>query len=246
MSIDPLRASLSAPPGNRLVTNGRQPQERASFDEALKSAEIQPESRAALVGQAKAAVQLAQLQMLQGLFDIAAEPQEPSRLTGLDEWGTLFEWPPAHSQKLDRLHVDLKPAVPATGSADRNDIEQMIDRIAGNVGLAPELIRSVVAVESDFNPQAVSPAGAQGLMQLMPATAEELSVADSFDPLQNLLGGSQYLKQLLVKYDGDLDRALAAYNWGQGNVDRKGLARMPQETRDYLVKVKARLAERAG
>jgi soluble lytic murein transglycosylase-like protein len=77
----------------------------------------------------------------------------------------------------------------------------------------------------------------------MPATARELEVTDSFDPEQNLLGGSRYLKQLLDKYDGDLDQTLAAYNWGQGNVDRKGLEQMPQETRDYLIKVREGLTK---
>ena len=72
-----------------------------------------------------------------------------------------------------------------------------------------------MAAESAYNPAAVSPVGAQGLMQLMPETAEELGVQDSFNPGQNLLGGSKYLKQLLDKYDGDLDSALAAYNWGR-------------------------------
>ncbi|WP_303720916.1 lytic transglycosylase domain-containing protein [Malonomonas rubra] len=120
----------------------------------------------------------------------------------------------------------------------RDDIERLIDQVAEQVSLAPELIRSVVSVESNFQVQAVSSAGAQGLKQLMPETAQELGVEDSFDPQQNLLGGSRYLKQLLDKYNGDLDKALAAYNWGQGNVDRKGLEQMPRETRNYLTKVK--------
>ena len=72
----------------------------------------------------------------------------------------------------------------------------------------------------------------------MPGTAQELGVKDSFDPMQNLLGGSRYLKQLLDKYDGDLDHALAAYNWGPGNVDRKGLEQMPRETINYLARVR--------
>jgi len=80
----------------------------------------------------------------------------------------------------------------------------------------------------------------------MPATARELEVTDSFDPQQNLLGGSRYLKQLLNKYEGNLDHALAAYNWGQGNVDRKGLGQMPQETRDYLVKVRQELTKQTA
>jgi len=117
----------------------------------------------------------------------------------------------------------------------------LIDRVAEKVSLAPELIHSVVSAESAYNPTAVSHAGAQGLMQLMPGTAAELGGKDSFDPAQNLLAGSKYLTQLLDKYDGDLDHALAAYNWGQGNVDRYGLENMPQETCDYPVKVKALL-----
>lgn len=125
---------------------------------------------------------------------------------------------------------------------ERQQIDQLIERIADRFSLAPDLIRSVVAAESSYDPRAVSPVGAQGLMQLMPATAQELGVSDSFDPQQNLEGGSRYLRQLLDKYDGDLDHALAAYNWGQGNVDRQGLEQMPAETRNYLAKVKATLA----
>jgi soluble lytic murein transglycosylase-like protein len=75
-------------------------------------------------------------------------------------------------------------------------------------------------------------------MQLMPATAQEVGVKNAFDPQDNLIGGCEYLKRLLEKYNGDLDHTLAAYNWGQGNVDRKGLEQMPLETRDYIIKVK--------
>ena len=125
---------------------------------------------------------------------------------------------------------------------ERQEIDQLIERIAAKFSLAPDLIRSVVVAESSYDPRAVSPVGAQGLMQLMPATAQELGVNDSFDPQQNLEGGSRYLKSLLDKYDGDLDHALAAYNWGQGNVDRQGLEQMPAETRNYLARIKAELA----
>ncbi len=75
-------------------------------------------------------------------------------------------------------------------------------------------------------------------MQLMPATAEELGVNRPFDPEQNVMGGTRYLRQLLDRYEGDLDHALAAYNWGMGNVERRGLEQMPRETRNYLAKVK--------
>ncbi|MDY0191478.1 MAG: lytic transglycosylase domain-containing protein [Desulfuromonas sp.] len=120
----------------------------------------------------------------------------------------------------------------------RANIEQLIDQVAQDVGLSATLIRSVVSAESSFQPDAVSPVGAQGLMQLMPGTAADLGVENSFDPQQNLLGGSRYLKQLLTKYDGDIDQALAAYNWGPGNVDRNGLEQLPTETRNYIAKVK--------
>ncbi|OEU71374.1 MAG: hypothetical protein BA874_09900 [Desulfuromonadales bacterium C00003068] len=130
-----------------------------------------------------------------------------------------------------------QPAAPQPNTL-RVRIENLIDQVAERVGLPANLIRSVVSTESSFKHDAVSPVGAQGLMQLMPRTAEELGVNDSFDPQQNLLGGSRYLKGLLEKYDGDLDHALAAYNWGQGNVDRKGLEHMPTETRNYIAKVK--------
>jgi soluble lytic murein transglycosylase-like protein len=117
-------------------------------------------------------------------------------------------------------------------------MEHLIERAAARHGLAPDLIRSVIRTESAFDPRAVSPAGARGLMQLMPATAAELGVTDPFDPEQNIMAGTRYLRQLLDRYNGDLDHALAAYNWGMGNVDRHGLARLPEETRNYLLRIK--------
>lgn len=117
-------------------------------------------------------------------------------------------------------------------------LEDIINRASERFGVEPQLIRAVIQTESSFRPNVVSPVGAQGLMQLMPATARDLGVANPFDPEQNVMGGTRYLRQLLDRFDGDLDRALAAYNWGMGNVERRGMDRMPRETRDYLVKVK--------
>ena len=104
------------------------------------------------------------------------------------------------------------------------------------------LIEGIIQAESGGDPKAVSPAGAQGLMQLMPETAKEMGVKDSFDPAQNRAGGTRYINQMLRKYDGDQELALMAYNWGPGNVDRwlkKGrpAKAVPQETRDYLAKL---------
>ena len=89
-------------------------------------------------------------------------------------------------------------------------------------GLAPALVLAVASVESGFQPKAVSPKGAQGLMQLMPATAASLGVSDAFDPETNLEGGSRYLAELIALYGGDLTKALAAYNAGPGAVKRHG------------------------
>jgi hypothetical protein len=115
------------------------------------------------------------------------------------------------------------------------EIESMINKAATALGIDPALVKAVVKAESNFNHTAVSKAGAQGLMQLMPRTAKEMGVEDPFDPLQNIWGGARYLKRMLDRHGGNINKALAAYNWGPGNLERHGYGgNLPGETRRYI------------
>lgn len=120
---------------------------------------------------------------------------------------------------------------------DREALVALARAIAADHGLAPELVLAVVAVESAFEPRAVSPKGARGLMQLMPATAADLGVEDAFDPEANLSGGVRHLRDLLQRYGGDVPRALAAYNAGAGAVERHQGIPPYAETRAYVREV---------
>lgn len=112
-----------------------------------------------------------------------------------------------------------------------------INDAAQKFNIDPYLIKSIIQVESSFNPSAQSSKGAQGLMQLMPATAREVGCNDSFDPLQNIMGGTRYLSMMLSRFGEDLDLALAAYNAGPGNVERHNGIPPFRETQNYVRRV---------
>lgn len=116
-------------------------------------------------------------------------------------------------------------------------VEEVVAEAARENQLDPRLIRAIIKVESAGNPRAVSPKGAMGLMQLMPETARSLGVKDPFDIKENIQAGARYLKSLIDRYHGNVELALAAYNWGPGNLE-KSTKSMPLETVQYVAKVK--------
>jgi soluble lytic murein transglycosylase-like protein len=116
-------------------------------------------------------------------------------------------------------------------------VDAAIEKAAAEHNVDPNLVRAVIKVESNFNPNAVSRKGAMGLMQLMPQTARQLKVTNPFDPEQNVDAGVRHLKQLMESYGGDVKLSLAAYNAGQGSVARSGGVPHFAETRNYVKRI---------
>ena len=117
------------------------------------------------------------------------------------------------------------------------DLNSIFEEAASTFGVSVNLLKSIARAESNFNPNAVSHAGAVGIMQLMPATAASLGVSNSYDPRENIMGGAKLISQLLSKYNGNTSLALAAYNAGSGNVDKYGGIPPFTETQNYVKKV---------
>lgn len=132
------------------------------------------------------------------------------------------------------LGPDVLPSATRLTGAN---MSELIDALGAEHELDPALIRAVIQVESNFNRKAISPKGAQGLMQLMPATVWRFSVGDVYDPHENIGAGARYLRQLLDLFRGDLTLALAAYNAGENAVRRYKGVPPYAETRDYVTKV---------
>jgi len=120
--------------------------------------------------------------------------------------------------------------------------EDLIQEAAGTYDLDPALIRAVMQTESSFNPTVVSRVGAQGLMQLMPALAEEMGVRDSFDPRENIMGGARYLRELLDRFRGNVRLALASYNAGPTAVAKYGRVPPYRETQRYVKQIQHLIA----
>lgn len=153
-----------------------------------------------------------------------------------DGGGKLY----AKSKSGSRTAAQYSPRPFGGGGVDRyTRYDEVIREAAGYYQLPEAFIRAIIKVESDFDPTALSVAGAQGLTQLMPETAGRMLVTDAWDPRENVFGGCRYLRVLANTFNGDLDLTIAAYNAGEGAVIRAGGIPNIAETQDYVVKVKS-------
>ncbi len=139
--------------------------------------------------------------------------------------------------KSRRLRMKPQVSLLNENSQPKGIFSQYIEAASSRYEVDNNLIHAVIEQESHYKPDALSPKGAQGLMQLMPDTARQYGVTDAFDPEQNINGGTKYLRYLLKRYNGDIYLALAAYNAGEGAVDRYGGVPPYPETKNYIEKI---------
>src|ERR1700683_5107858 len=144
---------------------------------------------------------------------------------------------PRESAKAGAKTDPSRSQAPAQNFQPATDLNEVVRAASGTYHLDPDLVSSVIRAESGFNVRALSPKGAQGLMQLMPQTASELGVQNAFDPQANIEGGARYLRELLERYDFDLIKALAAYNAGPQRVEQYGGVPPYHATKAYVARI---------
>ena len=145
--------------------------------------------------------------------------------------------PPPGTVRDLKLRQPVTVSEPVRAQNRKSGYDAIIRRYAGEFRLDPSLVRSMIETESAFDSRAISPKGARGLMQLMPATALRVGVQNSFDPEQNIRGGMQHMRGLLDRFNNDLQLSLAAYNAGENLVQRIGRIPHIRETHDYVRKI---------
>ncbi|PZU51946.1 MAG: lytic transglycosylase [Thauera sp.] len=176
-------------------------------------------------------------------FDLAARQghehaQRMLRFTGAPtrELPLCMQDPPEPEPVMTAdIDPDLEAAFGTT--ADRKRVIEIVRELAPHFDIDPQLVLAVIGTESNFNPKARSPKNAQGLMQLIPETAQRFNVRDTYDPVQNIRGGMAYLRWLLAYFEGDVVLATAGYNAGEGAVDRYKGVPPYRETREYVKRI---------
>ena len=172
---------------------------------------------------------------------VASEPVSASKVSVTDDSPVsstkIAIVVPTEEIVIKQQHSGLQARTKAKHHQLSLSFEPFIHKAADEFKIDPALIKAVIMAESRYNPKAISKRGARGLMQLMPATAKSLGVADSFDPEDNIYGGSLYLKTLIDKFDGNIKLALAAYNAGSRSVKKYGGVPPFKQTKLYIHKV---------
>jgi len=223
-------------PGSGSTMSGEKSQARSSFSELLDAAGDKGQSGG------KAPLDREKLAILLEIMRVQMNYSVMNSLGGNDDGG-----PASNSLAWMNRMQDLPGIGPVESrigrtppadrqSVPRGEINAIIEKASRQYGVDSSLIESVIRAESGFDSSCTSPKGAMGLMQLMPGTAQDLGVKNPYDAQENIMAGTRYLKTLLDRYHGNTPLALAAYNWGMGNLERNS-DNLPEETRNYVSKI---------